>query len=64
MGDRIRQHGAEPQLNDPSGPGGDNLDSLRETSSGLHEASDAIIERNLSGNPEAFLSARRQSVGQ
>jgi len=55
----------EEQQNDPPGPsGGSPLTLRRQAGEDLLAAGEAIINRALSGNSEAFLAANRQQGGQ
>ncbi len=59
----------QEQQNDPHGPpdplhGGSTLTRRRQAGEDLLAAGEAIINRALSGNSEAFLTANRQQGGQ
>ena len=64
MESRTREYERRPQHGGPGIPGGDGLSALREEGDRMLAASDAAIERTLSGNPEGFLLANRQHGGQ
>ncbi len=46
------------------GPGGTDLNAIRQEAANLLTASEGIINAALSGNSEAFLQANRQQGGQ
>jgi hypothetical protein len=67
--DRLNQSGElelRPSLaTDPvGGPAPGSLNEVRQTGEAMLYAADDIIERTLSGDSEAFLSANRQEGGQ
>jgi hypothetical protein len=47
-----------------SGPAPGSLSALRQTGEAMLDAADDVIERTLSGDSEAFLSANRQEGGE
>jgi hypothetical protein len=61
---RERFHSRPEQDPASSAPGGDNLDALRSRASHALTAADAVIDRTLSRNSEAFLAANRQQMGE
>jgi hypothetical protein len=62
---RQRQNESIQNLQAPSdNPASENLDSLREAGESFFQAGDDAINRALSGDSLAFLSATRQEGGQ
>lgn len=66
MDSMTQERHRDPRLASPAygGPGGDNLGSTRENAYRLLAAADAVIDQNLSDNPEDFLRCNRQDGGQ
>ena len=64
MGERTKHHDFGSESASFAGPGGDNLDSIRERVSRTVAAGDAAVNRCISGNSEKYLSDGRQATGE
>ena len=67
MNQRERQHhDSQPPAasGSNSGPGGANLNAIRQTAASMLAAADDAISRVLSGDSQAFNTAARQEGGQ
>jgi len=62
--DELRELGRNPTTTENGVGAGGNLANVRGTGEALLAAGDEAIERALSGNSEAFVTASRQSGGE
>jgi hypothetical protein len=61
---RFKTHEEEIRLADTGDPGGEGGTGLAGEAADRMVAADAIVQRHLSGNAEAYLRANRQEGGQ